>query len=885
MDATLTKAPERELFRSFAARIDHADPGAHNNLGVFYVRKGLIPEAISQLELALELDPRMRVAEDNLLGVARDSGIYDQRVTELREALRSRPGRVELRRSLALAYYRSGQYLNATSELEILLGQLAEDLPAMMLLARAQIKCGRPADAADTLRRAAKLDPDSGVIQLELAQALYNQGMWEGARRLLQRSVDHNPESPEAHTLMSFIMGDLGHLQQAQVHQRRALQLNPLLGRHEPNLSLGGLSPLSVHEGAVPLPGERLQAKLELAMTYAQKGYYEEASARFQRYRLEDGKASGRGLAETAILAGQFDVAIKRLGELTRKYAADSALLTELGACLYQLGEVAEARRAFREALRYDPTAPTILNNLAITMLHQGDFDGARELLQTAVVRDPRAEVPALNLALFFTKTGAIEQAFGLYRNVLARNSKCVEAWIGIGLLLVRIERLSDARNAFLRAVETDPESAQAHYNLSFALSEMGEYTEALRAVSRAQEISPYYSSADYRLVLELEVGGTELPLEPVLSTAKGLAASGVFKVDQETVDSIFRQLEQPRGEESGADPLALARDYYDKGLFEQAHAEVNRAIARGTDNAAAHALAAELLTSRGLFGEALERYRDALERAPDDVDIRVGEIKALIAMKDFDVALERAKVLISAGHRTAAIFLLLAEGYAGVDNPRAGYRALEQARDLADDQVEVERLEGRIAFGAGDWIRAGIALQSIVRMNESDVDAWFTLGEVEEAQENLARAEGCYKRVLEITRGHGGAAIALARLYRGRGEFNSAVNVLVDLLIFQPSDLEALLSLGQSLLESGRDEPALLAFQNVLTRDSRNVAARYLSGFAYARMRNYSSAIEEWEKLSAMNEDNELTAEARKHILRARRLMDPLYQGGSDGY
>src|ERR1043165_825907 len=59
---------ERDLtvLRSFARRIDPSDAGAHNNLGVLYYQKGLVPEAIEQFTRALELDPRMQVAQRNL---------------------------------------------------------------------------------------------------------------------------------------------------------------------------------------------------------------------------------------------------------------------------------------------------------------------------------------------------------------------------------------------------------------------------------------------------------------------------------------------------------------------------------------------------------------------------------------------------------------------------------------------------------------------------------------------------------------------------------------------------------------------------------------------------------------------------------------------------
>jgi Flp pilus assembly protein TadD len=54
------------VLRSFARRIDPSDAGAHNNLGVLYFQKGLIPEAIAEFTRALELDSKMQVAQRNL---------------------------------------------------------------------------------------------------------------------------------------------------------------------------------------------------------------------------------------------------------------------------------------------------------------------------------------------------------------------------------------------------------------------------------------------------------------------------------------------------------------------------------------------------------------------------------------------------------------------------------------------------------------------------------------------------------------------------------------------------------------------------------------------------------------------------------------------------
>src|SRR3970282_2949458 len=83
---------ERDLavLRSFARRIDPADAGAHNNLGVLYFQKGLIDDAMSAFTRALELDPKMQVAQRNLEIAYHKTGYYDRRLAQLTERLRVR---------------------------------------------------------------------------------------------------------------------------------------------------------------------------------------------------------------------------------------------------------------------------------------------------------------------------------------------------------------------------------------------------------------------------------------------------------------------------------------------------------------------------------------------------------------------------------------------------------------------------------------------------------------------------------------------------------------------------------------------------------------------------------------------------------------------------
>src|SRR3990170_3596378 len=89
--STLPSQRDRDVLRSFARRIDASDAGAHNNLGVLYYNKGLHEEAVAAFMRAVELAPKMQVAQANLELAYLSSGHANARVGQLREHLRVAP--------------------------------------------------------------------------------------------------------------------------------------------------------------------------------------------------------------------------------------------------------------------------------------------------------------------------------------------------------------------------------------------------------------------------------------------------------------------------------------------------------------------------------------------------------------------------------------------------------------------------------------------------------------------------------------------------------------------------------------------------------------------------------------------------------------------------
>src|SRR5512139_2706087 len=120
MATAVPSARDLAVLRSLARRIDPSDPGAHNNLGVLYYERGLFPEAVAAFARALELDPRMAVAQENRERVQEETGHYDRLIADLRERLRRQPHDEDARLALGKAYVVLGQFDRAVEEFEAL---------------------------------------------------------------------------------------------------------------------------------------------------------------------------------------------------------------------------------------------------------------------------------------------------------------------------------------------------------------------------------------------------------------------------------------------------------------------------------------------------------------------------------------------------------------------------------------------------------------------------------------------------------------------------------------------------------------------------------------------------------------------------------------------
>src|SRR5256885_9682240 len=417
----LAAAPggEIDILRSFARRIDPSDAGAYNNLGVFYIRQVLADEAIVAVSRALAHDERMGVARRNLEIAYGDTGIVERRLEELEERLRANP----------------------------------EDLEALVQSGIAEKTAGRLERAHSLFQRAIDKDQDSSVLHFLLAETLYNRGLHEDAMRSVKRSIEVNPENPDALYLIGFILGDLGRAEEAAEANRRAVMLNPTLVRAQANLSLETyrheMTPS--HQQKTPAG-----AHITLGRALRQKGYFQEA-LREDEKAIEGGEANAevlQAMLELYLLQRDTGAAIATADRFAREFSPTAKTWNGRGVALQLEGRHAEAEESYTRALEIDSSYPFSHNNLGVLLWHKNDTKGAINSFRRSL-QAPTPPVEArLNLALGLFRRKHTELALEAYRQVLSSAPEHPVAWNGIGLILVDLEKYADAKSPRLESVK-----------------------------------------------------------------------------------------------------------------------------------------------------------------------------------------------------------------------------------------------------------------------------------------------------------------------------------------------------------------------------------------------------------------------------------------------
>jgi tetratricopeptide (TPR) repeat protein len=603
-----------DILRSLSRRVDPADPGAQNNLGVLYHRRGLFDDAIAAFSRALALDERMRVARRNLEIAYGEAGLLDRRVAELNARLAESP----------------------------------HDLGLLVESGIAEKTAGNLDAAEEKFRAALAQDAESSVLHFFLAEIFYNRGLGEEALRFLRRSIDLNPANPDAHYLAGFILGDLGRVDEAREANRRAVALNPSLTRAQANLSLEGrqsagsaaLEKVDTHLGTAGSP------HLTLALALRLKGYHAEAlrECRAALDAGEDPAAALQAIASLHLIMSQPHQALEAYDRCLALGTDREGVWNQRGVALYLMGRVNDAEDSFRRCIAAGGPCHAAHNNLGTILWDAGEVREATNEFRRAARGEQGLLAARLNLALALFRQGHFQLSLDAYRSVLKDDSRNSTAWNGIARALLEFGQFAEARDACVRAIEYEPNLAAAHRNLAAAFSGLGDAEGAAECEEHADRIDP--DRIPQTMLLELDAAETAATLP----------------------DGTFAAAAIP--------DYTLASDYISKGLYDRALGEIRRAMARGADEKDGMVLLGKCFAARGDYEVAEKEFVAVLGAVPADDAAALELANVYRAMGRPADALRRVVGLLRQNVYHFAALVLLGESLLDLRRTRDAARA-----------------------------------------------------------------------------------------------------------------------------------------------------------------------------------------------------------------
>jgi len=134
--------------------------------------------------------------------------------------------------------------------------------------------------------------------------------------------------------------------------------------------------------------------------------------------------------------AGEYQVALERLGSLPENMARDLSALNLRGAILTKLGRYDEARQIFDSILLTDPNYFPAAFNLGEVQFVKGDYAGALRTFQQIQRRDPRNELVRFKVLLCHLQLGEDEPAQRIASGFIPAGS--TPAWYYAQAMLAR---------------------------------------------------------------------------------------------------------------------------------------------------------------------------------------------------------------------------------------------------------------------------------------------------------------------------------------------------------------------------------------------------------------------------------------------------------------
>jgi tetratricopeptide (TPR) repeat protein len=705
----------------------------YDAVGVWFAGKGDLKCAVEAFKQALRLEPQLAEAHFDLGLVRQSQKQPEAAISEFRVALQDDP-------ALLVAHCALGSSLvdstDAEAEFHKALAVDPQLVCALDGMAQVLAKEKRYDAAIDYWRQALGIQPDAPDLQIALATATYKSAK--------ARQADGMP------ALEGSGVAD-------------AIRLLTDLLKSHPDLTA---------------------AYFTLGNIYANERRDREAADEYQ-------EVTRRSPTDTVALAAQvkalidasaYTEALAPSRDYVRRKPNDPSGHVMLGTVYQQLGDYAKAEPELEIGAAKEPNDFEARYQLGLVLARMGKPGQALPQLQKAVALKPGDRSAQFQLVAVLRSLGRAQEATQLVGQLRKEqgeeslNSQLASEGTKANDLL-QSGKPTEAAQIYRHMLEENPASAQTAYNLALALEATNDTKGAEDVLRKANGIDPMLAEIPAELGrLDLAEGDLKsaqkwlksaLDLEPELAEARGnLATVYAQNGDLVAAEKLLRQaIEDDPKYKDGY--LSLGLILAQQGRKSDADEELDKAIALAPQDPATLSTVGKADVQMGKVNEGIALLRKVVDLAPDMAAPHLDLALALASSYDLPAALEQTGEAVRLAPQSG-----VAHSYRGrilydLGRSTEAQPEFEMACRLDAQLPEPRYFLALIDKNEGKLSLAVSLFEETVKLEPSNVMAWYMLGQTLEQESEPAKAQAAWRNAIAIDPNFTEALFSLARALR----------------------------------------------------------------------------------------------------------------------
>lgn len=422
-----------------------------------------------------------------------------------------------------------------------------------------------------------------------------------------------------------------------------------------------------------------------------------------------------------------------------------ASLYKLLGDVLQITGQLTQAQRSYREALRLQPDFAEVYGNLGNVYAQEREWQRAIECFRRALRYQPQRAAHHRALAGVWEQVGNDVEAVRCWHRVLSLEPESGQArdYFSLGNRWVRLGDWSMAERYYREAIARDEQLTDAWHNLAEVLAYYQQWQPAREIYERI------------------------LPREP----QRVMSRLGYARV------------------------LTKLQDW------QGAMAEYHRLAESAPEQVLAQQRFAQTLKEQGLLEEAIAVYRRALNFAPDGFELRLGFAELLCEQEQWQEALLQAEAAIALNPEVAQAHYYAGRAQVACEHWQAAIPHLEQAVRLDSQLFWARYFWGESLLALEDWQGAAAVLEAAMPLNPEYPGGYCHLGQAFLELEQYSEAVQAYRQAISfgsdyLSYSHLGLALLKLK------DWDGAIEVLNRGLELTPDYYKFYLLLGEVFVE-----------------------------------------------------------------------------------